>query len=184
MVQAIKMKFVTSRTRALMVATALILAISIIVPVAAKKPTHLEASGTIDGYVDAWSSVIVGGHWSVTVKEGVLQYTAMYHELNLAEDPEMSPVGSVDIFTHIFTTDDPDDYELKGNVLKFSGEMQVVKVWTKLDWTTEVIIRDPSLVTITITKDTFYLDSLPPGPVPGDPWDQCWDRYGTTNYFN
>ena len=173
------MQFVTARTRALIVATVLILAISIIVPISAKKPTHLEASGTIDGYVDAWSSMIVGGHWSVTVKEGVLQYKAIYHELNLDEVAENSPVGSVDIFTHQFTTDDPDDYELKGNVLTFSGTIERWKVWSKVDGTTEPMLAN-QFVSITITKDTFFLDSFPPGPGPGG---NDGDRYGKTNYF-
>lgn len=181
MVQAIKMQFVTARTRALIVSTVLILAISIIVPISAKKPTYYKASGTIDRYHDTWSSVIVGGHWSVTVNDDELQYAAMYHELNLDDAVEDSPVGSVDIFTHIFTTDDPDDYELKGNALTFSGMMQVTKVKTKLDWTTEVLFWG-SQVTITITPNTFYLDSLPLGEGPGT-LGQDWDRHGTTTYF-
>lgn len=180
MVQAIKIKFVTSRTRALIVATVLILAIAIIVPVSAKKPTRLEASGTIDGYVDAWSAMIVSGHWSVTVKEGVLQYKAFYHELNLDKIEENSLVGSVDIFTHTFTSD-PDDYELKNNVLTFSGTIERWKVWSKVDGTTEPLLAN-QLVSITITKDTFFLDSSPQGPGPG-PGGNDWDRYGKTNYF-
>jgi hypothetical protein len=174
------MKFVTSRTRALIVSAVLILAIAIIVPVSAKNPTRLEASGTIDGYVDAWSAMIVSGHWSVTVKEGVLQYTAMYHELNLDEGVEHSLVGSVDIFTHTFTSE-PDDYELKDNVLTFSGTIERWKVWSKDDGTTEPVLAN-QLVSITITKDTFYLDTDPTGPGPS-PDGQDWDRYGKTNYF-
>ena len=174
------MKFVTSRTRALIVATALILAIAIIVPVSAKKPTRLEASGTIDGYVDAWSARIVSGHWSVTVKEGVLQYKAFYHEMNLDEIEENSTVGSVDIFTHTFTSD-PYDYEVKSNVLTFSGTIERWKVWSKVDGMTEPVLAN-QLVSITITKDTFYLDDGPLGPVPSVD-GQVWDRYGKTNYF-
>ena len=181
MVQMSKMKFVTTRTRSLIVAAVLILAISIILPVSAKKTTSYKASGTIDSYADTWSSVIVGGHWSVTINKGVLQYTAMYHELNLDATIENSPVGSVDIFTHIFTTDNPDDYELKGNILTFSCTMQVWKVWTNPDWETEVVswYRDD---TITITPTTFYLDTNPPGSVPGA-GGQDWDRIGTTTQF-
>ena len=173
------MKFVTTRTRPLIVAAVLILAIAIIVPVSAKKPTRLEASGTIDGYVDVPSAMIVSGHWSVTVKEGVLQYKAIYHELNL-DIIENSPVGSVDIFTHTFTCG-PDDYELKDNVLTFSGTIERWKVWSKIDGTTEPLLAN-QLVSITITKDTFFLDSSPQGPGPG-PSGNDWDRYGKTNYF-
>ena len=163
-----------ARVRALLVAAVLILAIYLVVPVSAKK-NSLTALGTIDGYVDAYSSVIVGGHWSVTVKDGVLNYSAMYHELNLAVGiPENSPVGSVDIFTHIFTTT---DYEFKGNVLTFTGTMHFWKVWAKLDGTTEVITGQKYHI-ITITKDTFFLDSYET-----DQFNQDWDRYGTTTRF-
>ena len=175
------MKFVTTRTRPLIVAAVLILAISIILPVSAKKTTSYKASGTIDSYADAWSAVIVGGDWSVTINnEGVLQYTAMYHELNLDETEENSPVGSVDIFTYIFTTDNPDDYEVKGKVLTFSGTIETWKVWTTIspDWAT-VVVSGPRDVTITITPTTFYMDFDPPGPLPGAD-GQDWDRYGTT----
>jgi hypothetical protein len=169
------MKFETTRTRILIVSAVLILAIYIILPVSAETP-YYKASGTIDSYGDAWSAVIVGGHWSVTINEGVLQYTAMYHELNLDEDAESSPRGSVDIFTYIFTTE---DYELKGKVLTFSGTIEAWKVWTTIpDWTTVPVpgFRD---ATITITPTTFYMDTDPPGPGPG-PDGQDWDRYGTT----
>lgn len=63
------MKFVTTRTRPIIVAAVLILAISIILPVSAKKTTSYKASGTIDSYANAWSAVIVDGHWSVTINE-------------------------------------------------------------------------------------------------------------------
>jgi hypothetical protein len=170
------MKFVTTRTRPIIVAAVLIFAISIILPVSAKKTTSYKALGTIDSYADAWSAVIVGGDWSVTVNnEGELQFTAMYHELNLNETEENSPVGSVDIFTFIVTTDNPDEYEIKGKTLTFSGTMQTWKVWTMIDWTTTVL-SGPRDVTITITPTTFYMDTDPAG-------GQDWDRYGTTTQF-
>ncbi len=169
------MKFVTSRKRALIVATALVIAISIIVPVYANKPINFEASGTIDGYVDAWSAMVVSGHWSVTIKEGVLEYKAIYFELNLDADEEDSPEGSVDIFTHTFTTNDPDDYELKGNVLTFSGTIERWKVWSKDGGTTEPVLAN-QFVSITITRETFFLDHQTSG-------SQDWNKYGKTNYF-
>ena len=166
------MKFVTTRTRILIVSAVLILAISIILPVYAKTP-YYKASGTIDSYGNAWSAVIVDGHWSVTINEGVLQYTAMYHELNLNETEETSPRGSVDIFTYIFTTE---DYELKSKTLTFSGIIETWKVWTtNPDWETVALTRF-SYATITITPTTFYMDTAPSG-------DQDWDRYGTTTQF-
>lgn len=112
----------------------------------------------------------------------MLQYTAMYHELNLDETEENSPVGSVDIFTYIFTTDNPDDYELKGKVLTFSGTIETWKVWTTIspDWATVVLPRF-SPATITITPTTFYMDTVPQGP--GPTGGQDWDRYGTTTQF-
>jgi len=161
------MKFVN--TRILTVSAVLLLAIYITFPVSAETP-HYTASGTIDSYGDAWSAAIVGGHWSVTINEGELNFTAMYHELNLDETIESSPRGSIDIFTHIFTTY---DYELKGKVLTFSGSIETWKVWTTSpDWTTVI---DPMILdaTITITPTTFYMDTLPAS-------GQDWDEYGTT----
>lgn len=111
--------------------------------------------------------------WSVTVKGDDLKYKARYKELNLYDgEPEYSPIGSVDIFTHNFTTK---DFTLANEVLTFSGEIQVKKVWRKLDGTTEVV-RWKRYVTITITPDTFYLDCAPV-------YDQDWDRTGTTTHF-
>jgi len=134
----------------------------------------LKASGTIDGYVDAWSSEIISGKWSVHVKGDELVYKAMYKELNLDEEAEESPVGSVDIFTHTFSTD---SYELEGDVLTFEGSMQVKKVWTKLDWTREIVYWDSYMI-ITVTTDTFFLNSYPHDPDP-----EGWDREGTTTRF-
>ncbi len=174
------MKFVNARMRALIVAAILILAISTVVPVSAKKTLQsYKASGTIDGYVDVWSSEIVSGRWSVNVKGENLTYKARYKELNLFDgEPEYSPVGSVDIFTHSFSAD---GFDIYGDTLVFWGTTHIRKVWRKLDGTTEVVRRD-SYVTITITETTFYLDYSPPGPGPGV-YDQDWDRNGTTTHF-
>ena len=145
-----------------------------VLPISAKKPITYQARGTIDSYADAWSSEVISGSWSVRVKGDKLTYTAMYRELNL-DEIEDSPVGSVDIFTHKFTTD---DFEIDGDVLTFEGWIQVKKVWVKLDWKREVVRWDGH-VTITITPDTYYLDSDPQGPGPGV-LGQDWDRLGTT----
>lgn len=148
------------------------------VPISAKvnKPI-LTASGTIDSYEDTWSAEIISGKWSIQVKGDILIYKAKYKERNL-DEIEDSPVGSIDIFTHNLSTD---SYEIDGNVITFEGTMQVKKVWTKLDWTKEVMYWD-SDVKITVTPDKFFLDSLPFGSGPGT-LDQDWDRTGTTTCF-
>ena len=133
-----------------------------------------KASGTIDYYVDAESAEIISGHWSIQVKGEELIYKAMYKELNLDEEIEQSPEGSVDIFTHTLTTD---AYELDEDVLTFEGDMQVKKVWTTLDWKKEVQYWD-SYVIITVTPDEFFLNSYPHDPDP-----EGWDREGTTIHF-
>ena len=166
------------RINSLILTSILILSIFTIAPVYAKKTSSYKASGTIDSYVDVWSSEIVSGRWSVNVKGEDLKYKAMYKELNLAEWPEDSPVGSVDIFTHRFSAD---GFDIDGDTLVFWGTMHIRKVWRKLDGTTEVVGWD-SYVTITITPDTFFLDSSPPGSGPGA-YDQYWDRIGTTTHF-
>jgi hypothetical protein len=141
------------------------------------KPTSYNAMGTIDSYVDAWSAEVIHGDWSVKIIDDELVYRVTYSELNLNEVEELSPVGSVDIFTHTLTTD---NFEIKyhpsspNHVLTFSGEIQYQKVMVKTDWTREIISRTYN-VTITITPDTFFshrpsLSGL----------DQDWDLVGTT----
>jgi hypothetical protein len=161
-----------------MLMTVILILLTQAAPVSAKQEKLiLKASGTLDSYVEAWSSEIISGKWSIQVKGDELVYKATYKELNL-DEIEDSPVGSVDIFTHTLTTD---SYEIEGNVLTLEGTMHVKKVWTKLDWTIEVQHWDSDII-ITLTPDTFFLDSLPFGAGPGT-LDQDWDREGTTKHF-
>ena len=145
----------------------------------AKKPITYKAMGTIDSYIDASSAEIIPGHWSVKIEDGELVYRAMYCELNLDEAVEGSPVGSVDIFTHTFTTDDFDviqDVSSHNHVITFSGMIEVRKVWVRPDWTREILTWEYEAI-ITITPDTFYFDWDPSGQSPPYP---DWDRVGTT----
>ncbi|MCK4817806.1 hypothetical protein KA005_18695 [bacterium] len=144
-----------------------------ILSISAKKPIHYKAMGTIDSYVDAWSAEVIPGHWSVKIVDDVLVYSASYGELNLDEGVEGSPFGSVDIFTHTFTTD---DFDIKYHVLTFSGSIEVRKVWVKPDWTREIVTWDYDAI-ITITPDTFFFDWDPSGESTSP---QDWDRVGTT----
>ncbi len=145
----------------------------------ANKPITYKAMGTIDSYVDASSAEIIPGHWSVKIEDDELVYRATYCELNLDEAVEGSPFGSVDIFTHTFTTDDfefTQDANSRNHVLTFSGNIEVRKVWVKPDWTREIVTWDYEAI-ITITPETFYFDWDPSGQS-SDPQD--WDRVGTT----
>lgn len=150
-----------------------------IVLISAKKPITYKAMGTVDSYVDASSAEIIPGHWSVTIEDDELVYRATYCELNLDDIIEGSPIGSVDIFTHTFTTDDFEfiqDANSPNQVLTFSGNIEVRKVWVKPDWTREIVTWNYEAI-ITITYDTFYFDWDPSGLNPSYP---DWDRVGTT----
>jgi len=145
--------------------------------ISANKPITYKAIGTIDSYVDAWSAEVISGHWSVQIVDDELEFRATYCELNLDGIVELSPVGSVDIFTLTLTTD---DFDIKpharssNHVLTFSGMIQHRKVYVKPDWEREIQYQEYD-ATITITPDTFYEDYEPSGPV-----DQDWHIVGTT----
>ena len=165
------------KTKLLLVTSLMVLLTMGTVLVSAKKTeTRYKASGTIDDYANTWSSEIISGRWSVAIKGDVLTYKGMYWELNLYEQPEDSPVGSVDIFTHRLTTS-VFEFDVDG-VLTFTGTAHVRKIWRKLAETTEILSFDPEF-TITVTPESFLL--VQPPPVLGDPfYGQDWDRTGTT----
>jgi len=142
------------------------------VPAFAKKGEYYVARGSIDYYVDAWTSEVHNGMWKVTLIDGELEYTAQYTERNLDEgEPEYSPVGSIDVFWHTFTME---NYEVDGDTLTFTGVLHVKKLWKKLDMTREVRYWDTYDVIITVDSETFYLDTAPTH-------GQNWDRVGTTH---
>ena len=145
-------------------------------PVSAKKGQYYIARGTIDSYVDAWSSEVKKGWWTVRVIEDNIEYSAFYQEKNLAEWPEDSPIGTIDLFWHTFTVE---GQTLDGDTLTFWGILHVEKLWCKLDGTRERVTWDTYPVTITINSDSFFLDSPPAGAGP-DINGQDWDRIGTT----
>jgi hypothetical protein len=147
-----------------------------ITPAVPVKAINMWANGTIDSYVDAWSSEIVWGRWYVEVVGDTVNYEAVYLERNLDSDIEQSPEGSIDVFIHEFSVE---GFAVVGGRLEFWGTLHVKKWWAKLDGTREWVEWDTSPVTITMTSRRFYLDSPPPGPEP-DPLEQDWDRVGRT----
>lgn len=148
-------------------------------PIYAKNPSFM-ARGTIDAYMDVWSSEIVMGSWRVKLEDGNIEYEAIYVERNLDEDIEDSPMDSTDTFWHSFTAE---GYELEGDNLQFWGTLHVEKLWSKMDGSKEFVSWDSYPVRITLDSKSFYLDVQPLGPGLG--WyDQDWDRAGRTVEIN
>lgn len=157
------------------VACAICALIVLAMPAHAVKPTY-TARGTIETYVDVWSSEITWGRWNVELRDGEIDYQAKFIEKNLDAEIEDSPVGSTDTFWHSFTTE---GYSLEGDTIRFWGTLHVEKLWSRLDGGTEKVSWDINPVVITVDPLSFYLDVPPPEAGPG--WfDQDWDRVGTT----
>lgn len=137
---------------------------------------EFKAKGTIDAYVNAYSAEVTWGHWTVTLRNGEVEYSAMYKERNLDEAIENSPFDSVDHFWHTLTVE---DYSYDGETLWFRGVLHVEKLWVKLDGRKVKTGWDTYPVTIIVDSTSFYLDSPPEGEGLGV-YDQDWDRTGTT----
>ena len=73
-----------------------------VVPVMAKKGgVSVKANGKLTHYGDVWGdpgSVIVKGQWNLKIKDGVVDFGYYYLELNIYEDVEYSPEGTIDHF--------------------------------------------------------------------------------------
>ena len=120
-------------------------------------------------------SEIVGGTWRVEIGDGVVDFNYFYKELNLREEVEYSPVGSIDKFKGYLTSD---AYVIGEGFVEIWGEIHVDKMMWFLDeysdplpdwlnpewipehapkaWITDFIVRD---VHITITPDDIVIEN-------------------------
>lgn len=73
-----------------------------VVPVMAKKGgVSVKANGKLTHYADVNEdpgSVILKGQWDLKIKDGIVEFGYYYLELNIYEDVEYSPEGSIDHF--------------------------------------------------------------------------------------
>lgn len=96
--------------------------------------TEFKANGRIESY-EEWvtSSEILDGHWSITVRNGVVKFTGFYRELNIDPTVEMSPAGTVDRFKLYMEST---DYWYEGDTLVILGTMhRDKKMWFLDDYT-------------------------------------------------
>jgi len=95
-------------------------------------------------------------------------------ERNLNEGIEQSPINSIDLFWMYIT--DVEEVEIDGENCEIIGTMHYVKLWRKLDGTSEIVEFEYP-VAITIDSLTIYIDL--PTPILG----QNFDYYGTTRFI-
>ena len=96
--------------------------------------TEFKANGRIEIY-EEWvtSSEIIGGSWTITVRNGVAQFRGMYRDLNIDPAEELSPAGTVDVFKLYM---DSEDYWYEGDTLVVVGVMhRDKKMWFLDDYT-------------------------------------------------
>lgn len=154
----------------------------------AKQPVTWEnyAYGTIDTYTAAYSAEVVNGYWNLKITDDRIHFHYGWLELNLDEDYESSPVGSVDelTFTNVGT---PMifEYDDENNKLEMFLQIQVMKEWAMFDgWYSHKTWKTWQYVTIDFDAMTIHIDAYPPeggepdvDPNNPDTWD--WDKEGT-----
>lgn len=154
----------------------------------AKQTTLWEhyAYGTIDTYTEVYSSEVVNGYWNLKITEGKIHFNYGWLELNLDEEIEDSPMGSIDelSFTNI-AQPMYYNYDEDENTLYMFLQVQVNKEWAMFDGTyTHRTWKTWEFVTIDFDDWTIHFDSYPPEGsepivVPSDPETWDWDKEGT-----
>jgi hypothetical protein len=169
----------------------LVIAIAVFMTVGftlAKQPAVWEnyAYGTIDTYTAAYSAEMVNGYWNLKITDGKIHFNYGWLELNLDEDIENSPAGSVDELS--FTNIGPPmyyEYDEGENVLYMFLQIQVNKEWAMFDGSySHKTWKSWQFVIIDFDAGTILIDAYPPEGeeppvIPSDPdtWD--WDKEGT-----
>ncbi len=95
----------------------------VISPVLAEDDVVYRANGRLERYADAWSSEVVNGRWNVEINQSdfglTVVFFAFYRELNIDEEVENSPAGTIDTFK--LTLIDYDLVEISDDVCVVSG---------------------------------------------------------------
>jgi len=121
------------RKTILVLSCLLIASILPVMTVSGKGNLEFKANGKIDHYPNSQddpASVIVGGRWDMKVQDGKACFKGYYRELNIDEDVELSPEGSIDHFKLWLMSD---DYWFEGDDLVIHGVMYVDKKMWFLD---------------------------------------------------
>lgn len=92
------------KTKSILFVVIIIASLFTVVPVAAKGKLEYKANGKITHYLpEVTSSMVLRGRWDLKIMNGVVDFKGYYHELNVEEDIEQSPAGTVDHFKLSFT---------------------------------------------------------------------------------
>jgi hypothetical protein len=97
--------------KSVLILSVLITSMLIVVSVSAENGyEEFTANGKMTHYSNYESpergSEIVGGTWNVEIVDGVVDFNYFYRELNLREEVEYSPEGTVDLFKGYLTSED------------------------------------------------------------------------------
>lgn len=96
---------------------------------------QFKANGQLTAYSNyddpERGSEIVGGTWNVVIKDGVVNFKYLYNELNIREELEYSPEGSVDQF--IGELAEGATYAMKIDHVQIWGEIHIDKKMWFLD---------------------------------------------------
>lgn len=148
---------------------------AVAVPVNAEKKTF-SAGGAVTGYVDTWTSKIIAGTWSVSVRGDDIDFKVFYVEENLDTGyPEYSPIGSHDQFWDEMTWHSAP--VITGDTLTFDCIFHVNKLWSTLDGGKQWYYWDTVIQHITISPQGLYIDK----PLGDD--GQDWDTVGTVTHI-
>lgn len=168
----------------LILSTLLIASILAIIPTSAK--VEFKANGKITHYLpEVTSSAVVHGRWDVKIKDGEVEFKGYYTELNIEEEVEQSPPGTVDHFRLRFT--DQYMYSIDDGVVTIWGTIHYdKKYWAvegntwdidppgkaPVDWVEDFIV---AWVKIEINSNAgeFKMDTYPIGNPPNG-----WNLFG------
>jgi len=155
----------------------LIVSMLFISPVSAQKVVY-RANGKLEQYAGTdLSAEVANGRWNVKIKEGdgpkVEFFEAFYRELNIDEEAERSPAGTIDTFKLTLTY--YESVEIDDDECIISGAtIHVEKKWWNLETGKPEHIKDFATwtdVEITIDSSEILIDL---------PWTTDWDLSGPT----
>ena len=117
----------------LKIITLSVIVLALLVQPVSAKGIEYKANGKVTSYMNydpenPGSSMVIGGNWNLKIKDGKVDFTLFYREMNLISEEEGgAPVGSVDHFTITLTDQETVMYE-PGKYCYISGWFNVDKL--------------------------------------------------------
>lgn len=107
----------------------MLVASMLVTTASAKNGVEYRANGKLVSYDPPQvSSEVVNGHWSISVKDGSVDFKAFYRERNLGES-EMSPCGSIDEFWISLDRLESVQVNLGDGSCSLTGDFVIKKKW-------------------------------------------------------